>query len=71
MPKLINPQGREISVNPSLYNRLKKDARYTVVDKKKSVDYKVDDVKEMTKTMTDEEIQDFIEGDERKSVEKL
>ena len=66
--KLITPEGRTISVNADVFVRLKKRG-YTDPNELKSIHYKVDEVKNMTASMTPEEIEDFIDGDERKTVQ--
>ena len=66
--KLITPEGRTISVNVDAYLRLK-ERGYTDPNKLKSIDFKVEEAKEMTLSMTPEEIREFIEGDKRKTVQ--
>lgn len=66
--KLITPDGRKISVNPGVYPMLKKQG-YKDPDELKSTDFTVEEAKNMTLSMNPEEIEEFIEGDKRKTVQ--
>ena len=65
--KLITPEGRTISVNIDAYLRLK-ERGYVDPNELKSTSYTIKEAKEMTASMTPEEIREFVEGDERKTV---
>ena len=77
--RLINPRGRIVSVREPLasyyasrdgWRVLSNEAEQTR-EVKKSTECTTREAVELAKSMTDEQLADFIEGDERKTIQKL
>lgn len=68
--KLKNPNGRVVSVTPSMFERYKRKKGWKeVADSPKSTDHTIAELREMKPDVKDWD--SFIEGDGRKSVSQI